>query len=270
MRCIYATPGEPLKVIWIRWAPDGDQRYLAAGYYLTGANQHIQPQEAMLPQDYQFWGERLGTEPVAQPTSPSVPAEHGSNYASQMQALDVARKKLGEKRNPYPATLTFAHESDSKWLSKGMEANFFWAKDITSLGALLDRWIEVMSYKALFQATRPDGGWDFNISQMVWGPHARYVEHSHSIPEFYYMLSGPVEHWIGEQKYRAMPGDIFMTNSYVTHQSRGIVDDLPFRNIGASWAPNGDREVFKRPFYLVEPLPAQPEEAVLGDVTSFH
>ena len=105
---------------------------------------------------------------------------------------------------------------------------------------------------------------------MVWGPHARYVEHSHSIPEFYYMMSGPVEHWNGDQKYGAMPGDIFLTNSYQAHQSRGIVDDLPFRNIGASWAPNGNREVFKRPFYLVEPLPAQPEEAILGDASSFH
>ena len=270
IRRIYALPGEPLKVIWIRWAPDGDQQYLAAGYYLTGANQHIQPKEAALSQDYQYWGERLSTVPVSQAASPMMTAGANSNYAVQLQALQVARGKLGEARDPYPATPTFSHESDGKWLSKGMEANFFWAKDINSLGALLDRWIEVMRYKAFFQAARPDGGWDFNISQMVWGPHARYVEHSHSIPEFYYMISGPVEHWIGEQKYTAMPGDIFMTNSYVPHQSRGIVDDLPFRNIGASWAPNGNREVFKRPFYLVEPLPTQPAAAILGDTPGFH
>ena len=270
VRRIYATPGEPLKVLWIRWAPDGDQQYLAAGYYLTGANQHIQPVEGVLPQDYQYWGERLSTEPVPQPASPLRAVEGGSSSAAQATALAAAREKLGEKRNPYPAAPTFSHESDSPWLTKGMEANFFWAKDINSLGALLDRWVEVMRYKALFQATRPDGGWDFNISQMVWGPRARYVEHSHSIPEFYYMMSGPVEHWIGEQKYLAMPGDIFMTNSYVPHQSRGIVDDLPFRNIGASWAPNGNREVFNRPFYLVEPLQAQPEGAVLGAAPRFH
>ncbi|MGI9287179.1 MAG: cupin domain-containing protein, partial [Pseudomonadales bacterium] len=120
------------------------------------------------------------------------------------------------------------------------------------------------------QAARPDGGWDFNISEMVWGPRTRYVEHSHSIPEFYYMMSGPVEHWVDGKKYRAMPGDIFLTNSYVSHQSRGIVDDMPFRNIGASWAPNGNREVFQRPFFLVEPLAAQPEDAFLGNDASFH
>jgi hypothetical protein len=84
------------------------------------------------------------------------------------------------------------------------------------------------------------------------------------------MRSGPVEHWNGDRKFQAMPGDIFMTNSYQTHQSRGIVENLPFRNIGASWAPNGDREVFKRPFYLVEPLPAQPAAAILPDAPDFH
>ncbi len=270
IRRVYAAPGEPLRIIWLRWAPDGDQRYLSAGYYLTGANQHIQPQQAVIPQDYQYWGERGRSEPVAEPSAAVALPKIDSSFAAHSDALEARREKPGQKRDPYPSTATFAHESDNAWLTKGMEANFFWAKDINSLGALLDRWLEVMRYKALFQAARPGGGWDFNISQMVWGSHARYVEHSHSIPEFYYMISGPVEHWIGDQKYVAMPGDIFMTNSYEPHQSRGIVDDMPFRNIGASWAPNGNREVFQRPFYLLEPLPLQPESANLGDTPSFH
>jgi hypothetical protein len=65
-------------------------------------------------------------------------------------------------------------------------------------------------------------------------------------------------------------GDVYVTNSYVPRQSHGIVDDLPFRNVGASWAPNGRREVFERPFFLVEPLPEQPESAFLGRAPSFH
>ena len=272
VRRVYASTDESLKLIWVRWAPNGDQRYIAAGYYLTGANQHIQPIEATLPPDYQFWGEGLATVAIPEPSSPVAPASPESIYEEQAARLTAARAALGEQRMLYPETPVFSHESESRWIDEKMlkGSGFFWAKDISSLGALTKRWSEVMRLKGFFRAKRPDGGWDFNISQMVWGPHARYVEHSHSIPEFYYMLSGPVEHWVGEDKYVAMPGDIFMTNSYQTHQSRGIVDDLPFRNIGASWAPNGDRTVFKRPFYLVEPLGLQPVSANLGEAPVFH
>ena len=272
VRRLYAAPGEPLRVIWVRWAPGGDQEYLAAGYYLTGANQHIQPEEAVLPLDYQYWGGRMSTELVEQARSPRPAVASDSSYAAWAAALENARLSLGAKRILYPETPVFSHESDSEWITEEMlkGSGFFWAKDIASLGALAQRWQEVMRLKGFFRARRPDGGWDFNISQMVWGPHARYVEHSHSIPEFYYMMSGPVEHWVGEDKFTAMPGDIFMTNSYQTHQSRGIVDNMPFRSIGASWAPNGDRSVFKRPFYLVEPPVTQPEAADLGDAPSFH
>jgi quercetin dioxygenase-like cupin family protein len=271
VRRIYADTDKALKIVWIRWAPDGDQSFMAAGYYLTGANQHVQPKEGVLPKDYQFWGEKLSSTPVTKPTSVVNASTKGSLFADQSLALLNAKKQLGQKSNPYPSAPTFSHEGDSNWLSKDVKgANYFWFKDISKLGGLLDRWVEVMRYKGIFQAARPDGGWDFNISQMVWGPHSRYVEHSHSIPEFYYMLSGPVEHWIGDEKYIAMPGDIFTTNSYVPHQSRGIVDGLAFRNIGASWAPNGDREVFKKPFYLVEPLKTQPAKSILGDSPKFH
>jgi quercetin dioxygenase-like cupin family protein len=272
IRRIYANSDQALKIVWIRWAPNGDQRYLAAGYYLTGANQHLQPREGVLQDEYQYWGEQFGINDVAEPTSKVALAGEKSTYASEYVALQRARKNLTDQRNPYPSVPTFLHESATPWLDAEIlkKANFFWAKDVSSLGALVDRWGEVMRYKGFFQAARTDGGWDFNISQMAWGPYARYVEHSHSIPEFYYMISGPVEHWIGEQKYRAMPGDIFMTNSYETHQSRGIVDGLAFRNIGASWAPNGDRSVFKRPFYMVEPLGSQPLGAALADDVSFH
>jgi len=273
VRRLQTTSAEPLKVLWVRWAPGGDQQYIAAGYYLTGANQHIQPKVARLATDFKYWGETpLRADTQSLPAALSIALNSGSVYQAQLDQLSSQRAQLEGQRDLYPQTPTFSHESDSAWINEEMLAGsgFFWAKDISQLGGLLARWDEVMKLKGFFRAQRADGGWDFNISQMVWGAHARYVEHSHSIPEFYYMMSGPVEHWVGETKYRAMPGDIFMTNSYETHQSRGIVDDLPFRNIGASWAPNGDRSVFSRPFYLLETLPVQPASADLGDAPKFH
>jgi quercetin dioxygenase-like cupin family protein len=272
VRRIVTTSTDPLKIVWIRWAPRGDQAYLAAGYYLTGANQHIQPLEAELASDYAYWDTAYTSERVSAPAVPMVEPADGSIYAAQNETLQRLRAELGAQRDLYPGVPAFVHENDIPWLDAETikNANFFWAKDVQTLGSLLTRWSEVMRYKGFFQARRPDGGWDFNISEMVWGPHARYVEHSHSIPEFYYMMTGPVEHWIGTQKYRAMPGDIFVTNSYVPHQSRGVVDGMPFKNIGASWAPNGDREVFERPFFLVEPLPVQKADALLGADARFH
>ena len=267
-----ASTEGPLKILWFRWAPDGDQAYLAAGYYLTGANQHIQPKEATLPDDFQYWGVTYTTEPVTEAGEPTENPADAATYASQREALTRARADLGAEREKYPDTEVFSHESSIGWLDEETlkKAKCVWAKDVRKLGGLLDRWSEVMRYKGIFQARRPGGGWDINVSEMVWGPHARYVEHSHSIPEFYYMMSGPVEHWVDGTKYVAMPGDIFLTNSYVSHQSRGIVDAMPFRNISGSWAPNGDRSVFRRPFYLLEPLPEQPAGAALGENPDFH
>lgn len=272
VRRVHVTSTGPLRMLWIRWAPDGDQRYVQAGYYLTGANMHVQPREADMPPDYQFWGEDRDTTPVATPRSPIAKTAEASFYAAQTDALERARSALGEERNPYPETPRFAHESDVPWVTEEMLANsgFFWAKDIASLGDLARRWSEVFRLKGFFRAKRPDGGWDFNISMMGWGSRAFYVEHSHSIPEFYYMISGPVHHWVDGTRYTAMPGDVYVTNSYTPHQSRGIVDDMPFRSIGASWPPNGRREVFSRPFFVVEPLPEQPGSASLGEAARFH
>lgn len=270
VRQIYAASPEGLKLLWFRWAPGGDQSYLKAGYYLTGANQHIQPKEAVLDDGFQFWGQAYSTESIDVPVKLGSRFSESSFIKQQREQLQVLRQELGAARDLYPNSERFSHESDKDWLTKGMEVNFFWAKDILSIGELLDRWIEVMRYKGFFQASRPAGGWDFNISQMVWGPHARYVEHSHSIPEFYYMVSGPVEHWLGDTKYIAQAGDVFLTNSYQPHESRGIVDDLPFRNISASWAPNGDRTVFQRPMFLLEPLSEQSAGATLEASSRFH
>ena len=271
-RQIYASADGPLKILWFRWAPDGDQRFITGGYYLTGANQHIQPIEAELESDVAFWGETFTTSPVATPSAAISNPDGSAIFAAQSVALELAKNSLGADLRPYAEASVFSNESETNWLDRETleRANFFWAKDIKNLGELLTRWSEVMRYKALYQAKRQEAGWDFNMSQMMWGPHARYVEHSHSIPEFYYMMSGPVEHWIEDEKHTAMPGDIFITSSYVNHQSQGITDGVPFRNISGSWAPNGDRSVFTRPFFIVEPLLEQSDVIELGSEVGFH
>ena len=271
VRRLEASSDAPLRILWFRWAPDGDQRYLSAGYYLTGANQHIQPTQSMLPETFHYWGKPYKNSPPVAVKGASISADD-EFLSSQFALLATMRSGLGKASSPYPKTPAISQESDIRWLDMETlkKANFFWAKDVRALGDLLVRWGEVMRYKGIFQAKRPGGGWDFNMSQMAWGPHARYVEHSHSIPEFYYMMSGPVEHWVGARKYIVQPGDIFVTGSFEPHQSRGIVDGMPFRNISGSWAPNGDRSVFNRPAYILEPLPKQAEGAVLKANEKFH
>ncbi|VAW04743.1 hypothetical protein MNBD_ALPHA04-296, partial [hydrothermal vent metagenome] len=270
-RRLEASSDALLRILWFRWAPDGDQRYLSAGYYLTGANQHIQPKQSMLPETFQYWGKAHKKPRSVAVIGPSILAENDF-LSNQYAALATMRNALGKARSPYPETPAVLQESEIGWLDMETlkKANFFWAKDVRALGDLLVRWGEVMRYKGIFQAKRPGGGWDFNMSQMAWGPYARYVEHSHSIPEFYYMMSGPVEHWVGEHKYIVHPGDIFVTGSFEPHQSRGIVDGMPFRNISGSWAPNGDRSVFTKPAFILESLPEQVVGAVLKADEKFH
>ncbi len=259
--------GEPFKWLWIRWAPGGDHRYIQAGYYLTGANQHVQPAEATLPGDYEFWGDGPGNVAVdgAAGGAPTV--------ATQRAALEAVREELGpDSLELYPDVAVFGHERDVPWLD--LEAlqtsNLMWAKDVLSTGAMLERWAEVVRMESVFQARRPDGTWDFNISQQAWGSGARYVEHSHSIPEFYYMLSGRVEHWNGGQRYDAVPGDVFMTNSYQTHESWVRPGGEVWRSYGATWPPNGDRTVFERPFFLLEEVGTPADGSKLASDVAFH
>jgi len=97
-----------------------------------------------------------------------------------------------------------------------------------------------------------------------------YVEHSHVIPEFYYAMSGPVIYSVDGEPHRSVPGDILFNNSYSPHLIQGIVDGLVFYTFSSTFAPNGDRSVFDRPYYLVEPLPQQPASAQLADDVDFH
>lgn len=271
VRRLRASAQGPTKVLWIRWAPRGDVRYITAGYYLTGANQHVQPAQAHIPLDFEFWGAVNDNTPLEPWTLPAADAD---TYVTQQRAaLTAELERLGEDElKLYPEVAVFGHESATPWLDIDAirNSNFMWAEDILSTGGLLDRWSQVVRMEGLFQARHADGSWDFNISQQAWGSGSRYVEHSHSIPEFYYMLSGRVEHWNGDRRYDAEPGDVFMTNSFQNHESRVRPDGEIWRSYGATWAPNGDRSVFDRPHFLLEELPEQPAGSELPEHVRFH
>ncbi|MGB0906097.1 MAG: cupin domain-containing protein [Maricaulaceae bacterium] len=272
IRRVAATGDEPVKLLWIRWAPDGDQNFFDAGYYLTGSNQHIQPEGSDMPLDYKFWGADYRTEPVDNVQNPAKIAPSGSFYEAQAKQLETIRSAMGDARELYPATPAFGHESDRNWLTKEQlkKGGFFFSKDAERFGAIADKMIAIGRHKGIFRAARSDGSWDFNISEMAWGPKSTYVEHSHLTPEFYYIMSGPVIYGVDGEEYEVMPGDIIHNNSYSPHLARGIVDGMPFDNFGASWAPRGDRSVFDRPVFWVEPFPNQPDSAFLPSDITFH
>lgn len=272
VRRVEASDGEPLRILWIRWAPGGDQAYIDAGYFLTGANAHIQPAESDLPMDYLFWDAVYETKSVASPTTPLAPPPANSPFATAFQALADQRAALGSARDLYPGVPVFGHESAVQWLTVETlkKGGFFFSKDVAKLGAIVDRMAAISKHKAIFRAVRPDGRWDYNISETAWGPRSTYVEHSHLVPEFYYMLSGPVIYGLDGERYRVMPGDIMYNGSYSPHLAQGVVDGMPFDNFGSTWAPNGDHSVFERPFFLVEPPPAQPDGASLASDVAFH
>jgi len=271
VRRIEADASGPLKLLWFRWAPGGDQSYMASGYYLTGANQHVQPVEANLPDKIDFFGERYSYELVAETGSNST--QVASDECDYCQTAERSAAASANSAGVYPTTPRWRQESDVAWLRLDQlppGSGFFWTKDVGAVLPLAQRVSEVFRIKSFFRAVIPDVGYDFNVSYAVWGPWARYVEHSHATPEFYYIMSGPVEHWVNGVKHRAVPGNVYLHNSYVPHESRGITEGVRYEVITGSWPPNGDRSVFDQPFFLVEPLPEQPSEAVLKADAPFH
>jgi quercetin dioxygenase-like cupin family protein len=116
-RRVAAVGDTPFRLLWIRWAPDGDQAYIDAGYYLTGANQHNQPESADMPMDYSFWGAEYGVSPLHEPTLAVSPPVDGEHSGAAARGLAHARSALGEGRDLYPDVPRFGHESDREWLS---------------------------------------------------------------------------------------------------------------------------------------------------------
>ncbi len=110
----------------------------------------------------------------------------------------------------------------------------------------------IATIKSVFRVKRPDNGYDLNYSYLAWGPMSKYVTHSHAICEFYYLLDGDVEYIINKEVFHAVPGNFYFHPPYYDHEMRGLKAGVPFLSISGTWIPFGKRELFDRPFYLLE------------------
>ena len=272
-RRIKVTSSVPLKLMWFRWAPGGEQVYLDYGYYLTGSNFHIQPLESVMPNNYQQWEERFRKRFIEM-TPKWIRDPKGGFYQKQQQQL-VAMKnqqKFKNISNLYPSAPQFSNELDGIWLDfENIPAEgFFWAKDASKGGAALSAWNKMTRMKGVFQAKVPNKQFDFNISYIATGPMGKYVTHSHATPEFYYILGGKTEWIISGKRYVAVPGNLYFHNPYIAHEMRGLEEGNPEIVITGSWAPFGDRSVFIAPILLTEALTEQGRNTFIDDDFNFH
>lgn len=255
-RKITVLSDAPLKILWLSWAPGGDQHYLSTGYYMTGSNFHAQPVEARMPSDFQIWNgssRRRHEEPSIEDGEPSPTRSSAASDA-------------------YPATPLFSDELDVEWLdfTNIATAGFFWAADAAAAADLLSAWNDIARMKGIFQAKVAGAHYDLNFSYIAIGPGGKYVTHSHATPEFYYVLGGDTQWLLDGSEYWARPGDIYFHGPYEDHEMLVTSPDQPLRAITGSWAPFGDRSVFVEPFVLLEALPAQPQASSLPDDFAFH
>lgn len=270
-RIVHSTGQEPLKILWFSWAPQGDTSYLTSGYYLTGSNLHLQPIEAVLPEKFDFWGKETGKEheflssPSRASSTTSI-SELPDWIHLQLQGWDQAAKK-----KYYPQTPTFRSASTVDWVDVVNldPKSFFFAKDIQKLGGVLNMLSRIAKIKSVFRVNRPDEGYDLNYSYLAWGPHSKYVTHSHAICEFYYLLDGDVEYIINGQEFHAVPGNFYFHPPYYDHEMRGLKKNVPFLSISGSWIPFGDRSLFEKPFYLLGQIEV-PEGVAFPEGFDFH
>jgi mannose-6-phosphate isomerase-like protein (cupin superfamily) len=124
--------------------------------------------------------------------------------------------------------------------------------------------------KGIFQARNPGAQYDFNFSYIALGPTSKYVTHSHATPEFYYVLDGETEWIVDGETFTARPGHVYFHGPYRNHEMRGLREGEPMRAITGSWAPFGDRKVWKQPGFLLAPLPNQGEAVEIPDDFDFH
>ena len=248
---IQVTSKTPLKLLWFSWAPGGDEQYLSAGYFLNGANFQIQPEDAEIPQNFAVW-----------------------EKDTKFKMLSDKSDKKSVENKLYPNSPTFRSKIDDNWLdfTALTDGGFFWADDFKRMGSLMGVVQKIVRMTGLFRSSVPGKQYDFNYSYIVWGPHSKYITHSHATPEFYYILSGKTEWMLGGEKghtYTATPGNIYFHTPYQDHEMLGLGDD-PLIAVTGSWAPNGDRSVFRKPFALNEALPNQKESAVFSKNFKFN
>ena len=263
---VKVTSDEPLKILWFSWAPQGNKSYLESGYYLTGSNLHIQPIQAVLPEKFTFWDKAVG-KPFDLMDATKMASANLSDHTKKQNA---AWHQL-EKTSFYPNTPTFKSASEVEWVDMmNLDPKaFFFAKDLQKLGDLTKMLNRMAKIKSVFRVKRPDSGYDLNYSYLAWGPQSKYTTHSHAICEFYYMLEGDVEYIINKNKFHAVPGNFYWHPPYYDHEMRGLKADVPFLSISGSWIPFGKRELFDKPFLLLENIPVQNEQQ-LPDDFKFH
>ncbi|MDX2322050.1 MAG: cupin domain-containing protein [Moritella sp.] len=271
-RRIKVLSDKPAKILWFRWAPEGDQTYLNYGYYLTGCNFHAQPLEAVMPANFEQWdeSERQRFTPL-QHSSVTEPAKD-SFYGHQVQQLAAMKGKADSVLSRYPLTPLFSNEKDVQWLdfTKIDPKSFFWAKDAAKGGDLLAAWDKIVRMKGIFQATVPEQLYDFNMSYIANGPKGKYVTHSHATPEFYYILGGETEWLLNGETYTAVAGNVYFHSPYWDHEMLGLKEGTPKVAITGSWSPHGDRSVFETPMVFTEALTTQASSAVFSDGFNFH
>ena len=273
-RRIEVTSDTPLKILWFRWAPGGQQVYLDYGYYLTGSNFHAQPLESVMPNNFEHWDESVRKAyKELKPVAINEPKK-GRFYAEQRHQLARMKKLKQSKKiaNLYPETPQFSNEKDVNWLDfeNIPEEGFFWAKDASKAGFALKAWNKMVRMKGVFQAKVPKSQYDFNISYIAVGPKGKYITHSHATPEFYYILGGETEWIIDNKEYIATSGNMYLHTPYVDHEMRGLREGTAQVAITGSWSPFGDRTVFEEPALLTEPLVQQPEDSFIKDNFDFH
>ena len=273
-RRIEVVSNTPLKLLWFRWAPAGDQKYLDYGYYLTGSNFHLQPLESVMPKNYEQWDNTVRKAYKEIALNPVDDSSKNSFYAKQKEQLEEMKKqsKFNKFSNLYPDTPQFSNELDVKWLDfeNIPSEGFFWAKDASQAGEALTSWNKMTRMKGIFQAKVPQKQFDFNFSYIATGPTGKYVTHSHATPEFYYILGGKTEWIISGNRYIAVPGNLYFHNPYANHEMRGLEEGNPEIVITGSWAPFGDRSVFKSPILVTEALPIQSKTSTINDDFKFH
>ena len=265
-KSVQVTSAEPLKILWFSWAPAGDKSYLESGYYLTGSNIHLQPIQAVLPNNFNFWEAEVGRsfEPL------DISQQKPTTHSAFVQAQQTTWKSLA-KTSFYPNTPTFKSASDIEWIDlMNLDPKaFFFVKDLQKLGNLSTMLSRIAKIKSVFRVERPDSGYDLNYSYLAWGPQSKYTTHSHAICEFYYLLDGDVEYIINKQKFHAVPGNFYWHPPYYDHEMRGLKADVPFLSISGSWIPFGKRELFDEPFLLLEAIPVQTVSPIPDDF-DFH
>lgn len=271
-RRIKVVSDKPAKILWFRWAPEGDQTYLNYGYYLTGCNFHAQPLEAAMPDDFEQWDEserhrftHLQHRTVLEPAKDSF-------YGSQVQELVEMKGKDDAVLLRYPLTPLFSNEKDVQWLdfTKIDAKSFFWSKDAAKGGDLLAAWDKIVRMKGIFQAKVPEQLYDFNMSYIANGPKGKYVTHSHATPEFYYILGGETEWLLNGETYTAVAGNVYFHSPYWDHEMHGLKEGTPKVAITGSWSPHGDRRVFEENMVFTEALTMQESGAVFSERFDFH